>query len=46
MERSRTAMPLIPLMLLATAVAMALTATTPRTDPRPSAVVEVNYPGK
>ena len=36
----------IPLLLLATAVAMALTATTPRTDPRPSAVVVVNYPGK
>jgi hypothetical protein len=46
MPRSLAAMPVIPLLLLATAVAMALTATSPRTDPRPSAVVEVSYPGK
>jgi|GEM_PF-7025203 len=39
-------MPLIPLMLLATAVAMAVTATNPRTTPRPGTAVEVSYPGK
>ncbi len=39
-------MPLIPLLLLAAAVAMAVSSNTPRTEPRPGASVAVSYPGK